>query len=320
MPTELGPAGPRDPLQSIYESEQRFHPSRRRVYAAAASVVVLGVFAGIVYYAYQEGIRAGSESVAPLIRADQQPYKVKPDEPGGMEIPNQDKLIYNEVAPNEGASGKSQVERLMPPPESPLPKPSPDRPPQQQSSQQQAATPHQATQAPAGPATASANPPKQVRPPGTPAYVPGAPVPANIPPVAEGAGQKPAQPTTPSPDGSTVGQGASSQTPTSAQPKAAQQPTKTASIASLAQSGGAWRVQLGSVRSSEKAQHEWARLQKQHPDLLGGLTLSVQRADLGAGKGVFYRIRGGALPDRVAANSLCARLKAAHVSCLVVKP
>lgn len=286
MPAELGPAGPRDPLRAIYEREQQRGPTRRRFYAIASAVLVLGAFAAIIYYAYYEGIRAGSESVSPLIRADQQPYKVKPDEPGGMEIPNQDKLIYNEVSPDRVVSGKQQVERLMPPPESPLPKPSPE----QQSAQQQPRPPQQNAQSPAASAIASASSPQQVRPPGTPAYVPLPPAPANVPPVDQVVGQQQAQP-----------------------------PAETASTTTAALSG-AWRVQLGSVRSSNEAQHEWARLQKQHLDLLGGLTLSVQRADLGGAKGVFYRIQGGPLPDREVADALCGRLKAVRVGCLAVKP
>src|SRR5215470_4275864 len=123
MPADAGPTEPRDPLRALYEREQRRRRPRSRALAAAAAVCVLGAFGVIVYYAYHEGVRAGSESVAPLIKAEQQPYKVKPDDPGGMDVPDQDKLIYNEVSPQAGDAAK-KAEHLLPPPESPMPRPS----------------------------------------------------------------------------------------------------------------------------------------------------------------------------------------------------
>lgn len=60
-------------------------------------------------------------------------------------------------------------------------------------------------------------------------------------------------------------------------------------------------------------------MQKSHPDLLGDLRLTVQKADLGT-KGVYYRIQAGPIPDRTTAEDVCAELKSAKQSCLVVKP
>jgi cell division septation protein DedD len=82
------------------------------------------VFAGGLWLAYVQGARHGSapqtsatgENV-PLIRADQRPIKVKPDQPGGMEVPDLDKLVFSEK------SGGPPVERLLPPPERPEPLP-----------------------------------------------------------------------------------------------------------------------------------------------------------------------------------------------------
>jgi cell division septation protein DedD len=323
MPAELGPSGPRDPLRAIYEREQR-RPTRARLFAAAAAVLVLGAFAVIVYYAYHEGVRAGSESVAPLIKAEQTPYKVKPEEPGGMEVPNQDKLIYNEVAPGATAGGKP-VERLLPPPESPMPKPTPEQPSAQ----------------------ASQSPPPQTqpeaRPPGVPSYVPMPPAPVAIPPVAGSATSTAPQPSSaaslqappvPPLTGPVSGQPqqkAVSADQTTAPKKQepakskAPEPAKAAAATptapkAAAMASGVWYVQLAAVRSPEDAKREWNRLEGRHKELLGGLTLHIQRVDLGAQKGVFYRIQGGPLADKETANGLCDRLKAVHVGCLAVKP
>lgn len=59
----------------------------------------------------------------PLIRAEKGPVKVRPESPGGMEVPDRDKLVYERM---NGAGDKPPVERLLPPPESPLSPPSPE--------------------------------------------------------------------------------------------------------------------------------------------------------------------------------------------------
>jgi cell division septation protein DedD len=51
----------------------------------------------------------------PLIRADERPTKVKPEKPGGMEVPDRDKLIYTQK--------RAMVEHLLPPPEKPMARP-----------------------------------------------------------------------------------------------------------------------------------------------------------------------------------------------------
>jgi cell division septation protein DedD len=281
MATELGTLGPRDPLRAIYDREES-RPRRRRYIGASAGAVVLIAFAGLTYYAYHEGIRQGSESVAPLIRADQTPYKVKPDNPGGMEIPNQDKLIYREISP-DGVVTKPDAENLLPPPEQPMARP----------------TPESASAAPAAsPIVPAPETATVARPAGTPSYVPMAPVPA--PAVDKPGRRAPAMPAT------------------SAQASAV--PTSTQASSATASLANSWRVQLGAFRSNDDAQHNWARLRKDHPDLLGALTLSVERIDLGPNKGIFYRMQAGPLPDKDVAGALCDRLKAAHVGCITVKP
>jgi hypothetical protein len=101
------------------------------------TALVMAIFAGGLWFAYVEGTHhapsaapaapAASPGAAlpattasvPLIRADPQPLKVKPDRPGGMPVPDRDKLIYSE------RPGGPPVERLLPPPEQPQPRPLP---------------------------------------------------------------------------------------------------------------------------------------------------------------------------------------------------
>ena len=102
-------AGDRQTLRSSFSG------MGARVISITLATMVILVFGAIIWYAYSEGVLSGSEGAAPLLRPDG-PAKVQPDDPGGLEIPHQDKLVYNTVNKN---SDDAKVERLIPPPEPP---------------------------------------------------------------------------------------------------------------------------------------------------------------------------------------------------------
>lgn len=58
----------------------------------------------------------GLESDVPVIKADARAIKTRPENPGGMVVPNQDKLIYEGLGRGEP---EAKVERLLPLPEQP---------------------------------------------------------------------------------------------------------------------------------------------------------------------------------------------------------
>ena len=91
-------------------------PAPRRVFRIAGALLVMGLFAGGLCFAYMAGLRhaggTGEGSDIPLIRADTRPVKVKPDDPGGMHIADRNMLIYGDKRPS--------VEHLLPPPEQPM--------------------------------------------------------------------------------------------------------------------------------------------------------------------------------------------------------
>jgi hypothetical protein len=99
--------------------DQETQPRFRGLVRSLIAVLVMGVFAGGLWLAYMQGLRHGNLSSSgaevPLIRADERPTKVKPENPGGMEIPDRDKLIYTQK--------RAAVEHLLPPPEKPMPRP-----------------------------------------------------------------------------------------------------------------------------------------------------------------------------------------------------
>jgi hypothetical protein len=94
-------------------------PRGRGVLISALALGVMVVFAAGLWFAYVQGTRhaPGGEGDVPLIRADEHPTKMKPEQAGGMDIPDRDMLIYQQAHP--------AVERLLPPPETPLPRPTP---------------------------------------------------------------------------------------------------------------------------------------------------------------------------------------------------
>jgi cell division septation protein DedD len=77
-------------------------------------------------------------------------------------------------------------------------------------------------------------------------------------------------------------------------------------------------VQLASLRSREEAAQEWERLRRGQEDLLGELSPVIQRADLGAERGIYYRLRAGPLADGPAAIALCGSLRERGVDCLPI--
>ena len=96
-------------------------PSRQihKVLPVTVAFVALFCFGGLTWYAYNQGILEGSEEAAPYLRPNG-PLKTAPSNPGGVEIPNRDKFVYNRL---ENRSDDEKVERLLPPPEQPRPLP-----------------------------------------------------------------------------------------------------------------------------------------------------------------------------------------------------
>ncbi len=84
---------------------------------ATLALVVLAAFVAAVWYAYDQGVKRGVSLSPPLIRAEPGPTKVRPEEPGGLEVPHQDKLIFETLTPGQPVEGG---ERLLPPPEEPI--------------------------------------------------------------------------------------------------------------------------------------------------------------------------------------------------------
>ncbi|HEY0838118.1 MAG TPA: SPOR domain-containing protein, partial [Azospirillum sp.] len=95
---------------------------RRGLIGLGFAVVGIAAFAGVIMFAYGRGDRLAPDGGPPLLEADATPHKLRPEQPGGLDVPHQDKLVYDRLNGKTG-SGRGQVEHLLPPPEQPLPRP-----------------------------------------------------------------------------------------------------------------------------------------------------------------------------------------------------
>ena len=100
QPLEAGDYGeraamqPEDDLGSAAEA-YRNRPVRGRRGLILASVAGVAVLLGGIGYHFLGGAGSGEPVV---IRADNQPIKMQPENPGGATVPNQDKAVYDRVA------------------------------------------------------------------------------------------------------------------------------------------------------------------------------------------------------------------------------
>jgi len=71
------------------------------------------------------------------------------------------------------------------------------------------------------------------------------------------------------------------------------------------------------MRSEDSARTAWDRLRKQHADLLGNLSASINRLD-DSSRGTFFRIHAGPV-ENASAERLCSELKRRNVGCIIVR-
>ena len=68
----------------------------------------------LVYGDILHGLMISRNANVPLISAPVGPVKLRPDKPGGMQVPNRDKLVYGRIRSGNAASEMELVERLYP--------------------------------------------------------------------------------------------------------------------------------------------------------------------------------------------------------------
>lgn len=252
----------------------------------------------------------------PTIRRSTAPVKVRPSDPGGMDVPNRDKQVYSRIGEIED---EPVVEHLLPIPEKPI------EPTKVQEEEQTAPMPT----------------PRPIDDKGKPVKVEKA---EEILGVKEKAQTKQES----QKELEVVKQKAKKEEikpkneeqqvkipltikveevkTTKEEPEKVQEEPTKEQVKKTAEKPatkkeikqGSWQVQIVSVKSKDQAQKAYDNIISKHKSLLENIPYEVVKADLGA-KGIYYRLKVGAYNSRDNANNLCNKLKAKKQGCFVTK-
>lgn len=260
-----------------YDYEDEDTSSRRRSLMVLSVLLLLVVFGGVVFVAYQQGMKQGNQAQPPVLKAENMPGKVAPKKPGGVKIPHQENTIYDLIDGSSKDDEELKVEQLLPPAEEPVD------------------LPEIKTEKTSAPSQEASEPAREKA----------------VSDASKQAGQTAAAPETATEPGPVPARQGDK---TVEKVKAALAETSPPAPESRAGSGG-YVVQLAAFRDEDAARTAFRRLQGKHASLLGGLSADIQRADLGD-KGIYYRLRAGYM-EKTDAAELCAKLKAQGQGCLV---
>lgn len=260
-------------------------PSMAKLFSIIAGLVVVIIVGLVAWAVWPSGDQQTQESI-PMVRAEKEEYKVKPDEPGGMPIPNKDSTIFESMDASQGDSQKA--ENILEDEEQPMKK---EEVFESEDKNESAAD--------ASPPTVTAEEKKDdVKT--EPSEVPEEKVAEEVtsPSVVE-------EKKTPEKEESVIAT-LKKEAGTADKPKEAAKPV----------SKGRTYIQFAAVRSEADAKAKWSKLQSTY-SVLKPLPLHIQKADLGA-KGVFYRVQAGPL-SASEATATCAKVKAAKGDCIIAK-
>ncbi|MBW8726979.1 MAG: SPOR domain-containing protein [Inquilinus limosus] len=306
-------------------------PPWRVIVTVGVILIVILVFAGILISTYTSSSSVTMEGGVPIIRADRIEFRTRPEQPGGIDIPNQDRLVLQDLGRRQAPI---TVATVLPPPEQPMP-----RPVQAGTDQRgwrlplpaaspgagvveillprpgQATAPPEAAPEPVAPiqpapepiAPAAAAPVADPAPVQTAALAPAVPIPAAPAPQAA----QPADPiaallNNPAAAGGWIDPDAHA---------AAQVAAAPSMPVIVAVPSGRFAAQIAAVTSPEEAQAEWARFQRRYPDLFGALQLAAPQVSAATRLG--YRVQAVPL-DQATATRLCEALASEKTGCLVV--
>lgn len=259
----------------------------RRTELARSRNNFLGTFAGIalagiVGWFVLAPQYAETEKEIPIIRRPQTAVKIKPENPGGMEIPNQDKDVYNIVEKKE--VDNTVVENLLPKPETPK---LPDIVPEVADVNTNATNLDEIVDEVAENKNDLPQP-KEVKA-------------ENKAAENSAAGNVPAKP-------ADLLAGVSAQAPTANTAKADAPAKIEAPVVVNTASTGGWQIQLIASKNKTAVEKTWTDLSAKYADLKN-MPHEIQASDLGA-QGMFYRLRAGSFASKAEAAQACSNLKA----------
>lgn len=271
-------------------------------------VLAVGAFAWLAYYAYHTGTQPQSLDEVPLIEADDTPLREKPEDPGGMEIPHQDKTIYGvwdkDKEPTE--------EKILPLPEEPV---ASAEEPTEDEGEASAFTPADRRTAQVEEIIGS-RPEEEKSAPET-VIAEKAPAPKVVEekiveakPIEKEVVEKPVP--APAEEPKAVVEPAPKKVEVKAKEVVAEK-KKTPAPIDLK-----YRAQLGAFRSKDEANNAWERIRKANASALKPYNHAVEWVDLKE-KGVFYRLQATGFSGEADVRGLCKKLSTNKQGCMLVK-
>lgn len=277
-----------DALSSFREERLEQRRKRPAILIGVSIGVIIAVAVGWVTFGKYVSVYYGADTgELPVIRADRSADGMMPETPGGMNVPDRDKMVYERL---RQSSTDLPVERLLPQPEQPqAPEPSP--------SGESSDPIGELAGRVIAEETASA---VIYEDDGTPVEVmfretqTAAAVVPVVPakPVAVPAPQKKQE-----------------QVPVVQEKKPAK--------AEPAAAAGTYSVQIVSTRSAQAAESEWGRLSKRFKEIIADLPHNV--SEVSTANGTFFRLRVGHFRTHDEAKALCDQFKVRKQECFVVK-
>ncbi|MBR4931514.1 MAG: SPOR domain-containing protein [Alphaproteobacteria bacterium] len=291
-----------EPLVSNDMVEEKHFPSMKlHLIGLTVLVGILGVAtAGFFLF------NGDSDDITEVVTITAEPTIVKelPDQAGGINIPDQDKLVYNRIRSNNVTT---KVESLFPEPEKPV---MPqiltiEEEPEEtfvQMNEVKAVNPLDEVnvQKTANPVVESVTEPilvkEVIEKPKLPVV---APVKAELKPVSE-------------PETLMLAKASDVKKSIEKEVKTTNQQSKTPVIK------GEWKVQLFSSNNKSAVETAWKRILFKHKALLSDMSYKIESAKI-TGKGTFYRLKVGQFASRDMAAALCDKLKAQKQDCVPAK-
>ena len=278
---------PSDEIRIFDGSEDEEDPEGSRLpLLIVLALLVLAMFAGVVWLAYNYGVVHG-RSEPRLLAAEPGPARVAPANPGGTQTPYKGFKIYEQPAPADDEAD------VAPSPAAPVKKPASEPAPQK------------------SPVAVAPKPVETPAPQKAPVAV------AAAPKMAAPAAPKPA-PVEPAPARKVAATPPLVATAPPARLAPKPEPVKTAAepVKAAAPAGGAYVLQIGAYKSQAEADSAWRTYKAKHAALLAGYGPDVQQAELGE-KGTWYRLRITGFASKDIASAMCDRLKSDGGSCFL---
>lgn len=290
------------PSAEAFEERKNEINRSKNVFVGTISGIALAAVVG--WFVLSPRYASQTNAEIPVVRRPQSAVKVQPSDPGGMEIQNQDKSVYDIIEKKQEKA--PVVENLLPPPEVPqLPVITAET-----AAPVNVGNPEVVQKAEAIIKTAEEKVPAAAPAPQPETVTVAAPAPVAVvknepAPVKEITIKEAAAVPAPVP--------AAEKIDIPAKTAASVEPRTPAAAAAT----GDWQIQLISSPNRAAVDSAWNGLVKKYPSLQGQ-PREIETADLGA-KGTYYRLKAGAFVNRSGADKLCGDIKALGGTCIVKK-